>query len=180
MIKEITNKQLGLLGENLVCANLLAHGWDVANLNVSFGNFRNIDLICQNNKNESVTIQVKTLYGNQCAFIGLTSHEAAECNNNNKIVSAWIFVKINTLFPLQADYYILSRNQMIELTYKIHYWYLFEWNRPATQSLKDSPAGIYIWMLQGKDRKSRYADQDFVNPFTPTSFLNKWDNIWLP
>ena len=27
MAKDITNQQLGLLGENLVCANLLAHGW---------------------------------------------------------------------------------------------------------------------------------------------------------
>ena len=47
MKEKITNQQLGLLGENLVSANLLAHGWDVANLNDSFGNFRNIDLMCR-------------------------------------------------------------------------------------------------------------------------------------
>ncbi|MDE5876235.1 MAG: hypothetical protein K2H47_01860 [Muribaculaceae bacterium] len=180
MNKEITNQQLGLLGENLVCANLLAHGWDVANLNVSFGNFRNIDLICQNSENKSVTIQIKTMYKNPSAFIGITSYEAAACKDNDKLVSAWVFVKINTLIPLQVDYYILSRNQMIELTSKLHHWYLFEWNRPVSQSLKDSPANMSIWMLQGRNRQSKYADKEFVNPFNSTSFLNKWDNIWLP
>ena len=180
MAKDITNQQLGLLGENLVCANLLAHGWDVANLNVSFGNFRNIDIICQNKNNESVTIQIKTFYRNQSAFIGLTSFEAAECHKNNKIVSAWVFVKINNLLPLEVDYYILSKSQMIELSSKIHNWYLFEWNRPATDSLKDSPACIYLWMLQGKNRKSKFSDKEFLNPFNPNSFLNNWENIWLP
>lgn len=171
---------MGLLGENLVCANLLAHGWDVANLNVSFGNFKNIDLICQNAANKCVNIQIKTLYDNQSAFIGLTSKEAAECNDNNKIVSAFVFVKINSLIPLQTDCYVLSRNQMIELTSKLHNWYLYEWNRPATKSLEDSPACIEIGVLQGKNKSSRYSDNDFVNPFTHKDFLNAWENIWLP
>ena len=178
--KDISNQQLGLLGENLVCANLLARGWDVANLNTSFNNFRNIDLVCQNNNNECVTIQVKTLYNNQSAFIGLTGKEAAECEDNNKIVSAWVFVKVNSLIPLNVDYYVLSKSQMTKLTSSLHKWYLYEWNRPATKSLEDSPACIYIKHLQGNNQKSRHADNSFVNPFTSTDFLNRWDNIWLP
>lgn len=180
MNEKISNQQLGLLGENLVCANLLAHGWDVANLNVSFGNFRNIDLICQNGANECITIQIKTLYNNQSAFIGLTCLEAAECSKNNKVVCAWVFVKINSLIPLQADYYILSKNQMIELTSKVHNWYLFGWNRPAVESLKKSPAAMHLWMLEGKNKSSKFADKGFINPFNRTNFLNKWENIWLP
>ena len=68
---------------------------------------------------------------------------------------------------------------MIELSSKIHNWYLFEWNRPVTDSLKDSPACIYLWMLQGKNRKSKFSDKEFLNPFNPNSFLNNWGNIWL-
>ena len=136
MEKEISKQQLGLLGENLVSANLLAHEWDVANLNASFGNFRNIDLICQNKNNDSVNIQVKTLYNNQCAFIGLTSKEAVESISNNLIVSAWVFVHIKSFDPLLADYYVLSKGQMITLISKLHQWYLYEWDRPVTDSLE--------------------------------------------
>ena len=180
MDKNISNQQLGLLGENLVAANLLAHGWDAANLNVSFGNFRNIDLICQNKKNECVNIQVKTLFKNQSAFIGITCKESVESVFNNKIVSAWVFVKITNFDPLKADYYVLSRGQMIELISKLHKWYLYEWNRPAVASLENSPAGVHLWMLEGKNRTSKYADSEFVNPLKDVTLLNNWDNIWLP
>lgn len=180
MEEKTTNQQLGLLGENLVSANLLAHGWDVANLNASFGNFRNIDLICQNKNNESVNIQVKTLYNNQSAFIGLTSKEAVESISNNLIVSAWVFVHIKKLDPLQADYYVLSRCQMIELISHLHNWYLYEWNRPATSSLENSPAAVHLWMLKRENRSSRYSKADFINPLKDVRLYNEWSNIWLP
>lgn len=177
---KISNQQLGLLGENLVAANLLAHGWDTANLNVSFGNFRAIDLICQNKKGESVNIQVKTLLKNQSALIGLTCKEAAESIINNKIVSAWVFVKINEIEPLKADYYVLSKAQMIELISKLHQWYLYGWNRPSSGSIENSPAAVHLWMLEGKDRSSKYADYNFINPLKNVTILNNWNNIWLP
>lgn len=180
MEKEITKQQLGLLGENLVSANLLAHGWDVANLNASFGNFKNIDLICQNKDNECVNIQVKTIYNNNSAFIGITSKEAAECEDNNKIVCAWVFVKINSLIPLHVDYYVLSKSQMTKLVSSLHKWYLYGWNRPAKASLENSPAGVHLWMLEGKNRSSKFSDKDFINPLKDIDLLNKWDNIWLP
>lgn len=180
MEKEITNQQLGLMGENLVSANLLAHGWDVANLNASFGNFRNIDLICQNKDNECVNIQVKTIYNNHIAFIGLTSKEAAEACSNNKIVSSWVFVRIKSLDPIIADYYVLSKTQMADLISKLHQWYLYEWKRPVSASLENSPAGIHLWMLDGKNRKSKFADLEFINPLKDVKILNNWDNIWLP
>lgn len=180
MGKEISNQQLGLLGENLVSANLLAHRWDVANLNASFGNFRNIDLICQNQDYLCVNIQVKTIYKNTCAFIGLTSKEAAEAISNNLIVSAWVFVYIKSLDPLLADYYVLSKGQMIKLISKLHQWYLYEWNRPSCDSLEKSPAGVHLWMLQGKNRSSKFSTKDFINPLKDIELLNKWDNIWLP
>lgn len=67
---------------------------------------------------------------------------------------------------------------MIELTSKLHKWYLYDWNRPAVESLKNSPAAIQLWMLQGKNRTSKFANNDFINPFNSTSFLNQWENIW--
>lgn len=180
MKKEISNQQLGLLGENLVAANLLAHRWDAANLNVSFGNFKNIDLICQNENDQCVNIQVKTLFKNQIAFIGLTCKEAVESVSNNLIMSAWVFVQIKSLDPLQAEFYVLSRGQMIDLISKLHKWYLYEWNRPPKNSLEDSPAGVHLWMLEGKNRSSKYSDHDFINPLRDVKLLNNWNNIWLP
>ena len=180
MEKENSNQQLGLLGENLVSANLLARGWDVANLNASFGNFKNIDLICQNKDNECVNIQVKTLHNNNCAFIGLTSKEAVESISNNLIVSAWVVVHIKSLDPLRANYYVLSKGQMIKLVSKLHQWYLYEWNRPAKASLENSPAGVHLWMLECKNRSSKFSDKDFINPLKDVTLLNNWDNIWLP
>lgn len=175
--KKISNQQLGLLGENLVMANLLAHGWEAANLNISFGNFRNIDIYCQNKENQNVVIQVKTLYKNQSAFIGLTSKEAAETKDNCLIIGPWVFVKVKSLHPLDVEYYILSKNQMIELISSLHQWYLYQWERNATVKLEESPAAMQLWMLNGENRKSKYSQETYINPFKKEDFMN-WDNIW--
>ena len=69
---------------------------------------------------------------------------------------------------------------MIRLISKLHQWYLYEWNRSAKASLENSPAGVHLWMLEGKNRSSKFSDKDFINPLKDIELLNKWDNIWLP
>ena len=50
------------IGENLVSAQLMAHGWPTVNINHSINNFKGTDLYCQHELDSTkiIGIQVKT------------------------------------------------------------------------------------------------------------------------
>lgn len=178
---EISNQMLCSIGEGLVSAQLLAHGWPTANLNNTIQNFKGIDLFCQKGSTSpSVTgIQVKTTMKD--GFLtGFSVGDAADLDILNKrIIGPWVFVHIKSLIPLTADYYILTRSQVIDLLYKSDYWYLYERDRQVTDSLKKSPAAIKLSWLKGAGSTSKKAQTPFINPYPNNIFLNNWENIWL-
>ena len=182
MNNQISNQMLCAIGENLVSANLTAHGWPSANVNHSIKNFQGIDILCQRglDSTEVVRIQVKTSIKNSF-LVGLTCGEAVDIETlKAKITGPWIFVHIKSLIPLEATYYVLPRQAVIDLLYYGHDWYLNQWNRPATETLKKSPAAISLKWLKGENDKSNKSSIQFLNPYPGDIFRtgSAWDNIW--
>lgn len=185
MNKELTKQMKCAIGEQLVAANLNAHGWPTVNVNSTINNFKGIDLFCQNgiDSEEVIGIQVKTTFQGENAniSIGMNNKQATDIKYlKDNIKTPWVFVHVKQLIPLYADFYILTAKQMIDLVYGLHQWYLYGWERrPCTPSLEKSMAGIRISHLKGKQDESRYSDTCFNNPMKGISTLSKWDNIWV-
>lgn len=186
----LTNQMKCAIGEQLVCAHLIAHGWPTVNVNSTIDNFKGIDLLCQhgidppiNKEDEKFKgIQVKTtLQGiNSGISIGMNCKQAADIEYLRKsIMGPWVFVHIKELEPLSVNFYVLTRKQMIDLVYGLHHWYLYGWERrPCTESLENSVACIRISHILGKEDVSRFSDTHFNNPLKCVSTLNNWNNIW--
>lgn len=173
------------IGEQLVSANLIAHGWPTVNVNSTIDNFKGIDLFCQHRlgSNEVVGIQVKTTFQgiNANITVGMTDKQAADLDYLKKtITTPWVFVHVKELVPLKADCYILTAKQLIDTLYELHKWYLYGWERrPCTESLENAPAGIRISHILGKEDTSRYSDTCFKNPMKGVTTKDNWDNIWV-
>jgi len=180
---KISHQMLCAIGENLVSAHLMAQGWPTSNVNHSINNFKGIDLYCQKGIdaiNKIIGIQVKTSIKGGFP-VGITNAQAADLDFlQTNIVCPWVFVHIKTLRPLDADYYVLPRQAVIDILYKGHDWYLNQWNRPATDSLKKSPAVMQLRWLQGNDDSSNKSAVKFVNPYPGDIFRGAtvWSNIW--
>ena len=182
---KLTNQMKCAIGEQLVSAHLIAHGWPTVNVNSSINNFKGIDLYCQNGIDSSdvACIQVKTTFQgiNSGISVGMNCKQAADLEYLNKTISgSWVFVHIKDLESLSEDFYVLTKRQMIDLVYGLHNWYLYGWERrPCTESLEKSVACIRIEHILGKPVKSRFSDTYFDNPMKGVSTLNNWDNIWV-
>lgn len=141
------------IGENLVSAHLMAHDWSTSNANNSIRNFKGIDLFCQHgiDSDEIIGVQVKASMASSF-LIGINCKDASDKTVlDQKIIGPWIFVKIKSLSPLLADFYVLSRMQMIELLSSTHDWYLNRWKRIPSKKLEDAPAALKISWLEGYD-----------------------------
>ncbi|MBR6659313.1 MAG: hypothetical protein IKL19_04470 [Paludibacteraceae bacterium] len=57
---KLTNKQKGVIGETAVVLELLKRGFDVININNSYQNYENADLICMNPNNGNPTLIYKS------------------------------------------------------------------------------------------------------------------------
>lgn len=182
---KLTNQMKCAIGEQLVSAHLIAHGWPTVIVNSSINNFKGIDLYCQHgiDSTEVAQIQVKTTAQNVNSGIsvGMNCKQAADLGYLKKTIKGpWVFVHINELLTLDVDFYVLTAEQMINLTYGLHHWYLYGWEgRPCTESLEKSMACIRIEHILGKMDKSRFSYTHFDNPMNrEPSTLNNWGNIW--
>lgn len=190
MAIKLTRQMKCAIGEQLVCARLIAHGWPTVNVNSTIDNFKGIDLLCQhglepNNYPENerfAGIQVKTSFQGvkSSISIGMNCKQAVDLEYLNKnITGPWVFVHVKDTESLDVDYYILTKKQMIDLVSGLHQWYLYGWERrPCKESLENAMAGISINHIQGHKDVSRFSDTCFDNPMIKDSTLNNWDNIW--
>ena len=177
-----SNQMLGAIGENLTCVMLMAHGWPTANVNQSINNFKGIDLFCQKgvDSEQVIGIQVKTS-AKSSFLLGFSCEEAADRDFLERhIIGPWVFVHITSLVPLEADYYVVPREALIDMLYCSHQWYLYQWDRPATPSLRQSVAAIKVCWLRGDDGKSSKSQIPFVNPYPGDIFRqpDSLDKIW--
>ena len=149
---EITNKQKGELGENLVAMALMNMGWDVININAVYRNYKNADLICMNaNNGKSVMIQVKTGTTHNILTGFISELDGTIPNLETSVIGPWVFVYMPDDKLSNVEFYVLTREEVIELISSSNKWYVTEWNR----ELKSKPIiGVEVDWLQGKSSKA--------------------------
>lgn len=159
---EITNKQKGELGENLVVMALMNMGWDVININTVYRNYKNADLICMNaNNGKSVMIQVKTGTTHNILTGFISELDGTIPNLETSVIGPWVFVYMPDDKLSNVEFYVLTGEEVIELISSSNKWYVTEWNR----KLKSKPIiGVEVDWLQGKSSKASKTDANKQHP----------------
>ena len=149
---KLTNQQKGVIGETAVVLELLKRGFDVININNSYLNYKDADLICMNaNNGKSVMIQVKTGTTHNI-LTGFTSEFDGTIQKlEESIIGPWVFVYMPDDKMSNMEFYILTREEAIELISSSNKWYATEYYRKLK---KKYPVGIEIEWLKGKSSKA--------------------------
>ena len=169
---------IGRIGEKAAELELLKLGFDVINLNDFRNNYENADLIFMNPATgKSVMIQVKT-GTTKNIMTGFTSElDGTIPDLEQKVIGPWIFIRTDDKVSYM-DYYILSKEETVELIETSNDWYVNKWNR----KLSSKPiVGIDIPWLQGlktEASKPQAVKQypEYVSSLKETSY-NKWEKI---
>lgn len=149
---ETTNKQKGEIGEALVSMALTNMGLDVININMVYRNYKNADLICMNaNNGKCVMIQVKTGTTHNI-LTGFSSElDGSIPNLATSVIGPWVFVYMPDDKLSNVEFYILTREEAIELISSSNKWYVTEWER----RLNSKPmVGIEVDWLKGNPSKA--------------------------
>ena len=169
---KLTNKQIGVIGETAVVLELLKRGFDVININNSYLNYKNADLICMNpNNGKSVMVQVKAgttqniLTGFNSEFDG-TIQKLEE-----SIIGPWVFVYMPDDKMSNMEFYILTREEVIELISSSNKWYATEYYRKLE---KKYPVGVYVDWLEGGSSKATKLHPEYKSTLHQTSKDNWW------
>ncbi len=149
---ELTQEQKGKIGETAVMLELLKKGFNVININNSYPNYKNADLICMNaNNGKSVMIQVKTGTTHNI-LTGFTSELDGTIQKlEESIIGPWVFVYMPDNKMSNMEFYILTREEVIELISSSNKWYATEYYRKLK---KKYPVGVYVDWLEGGSSKA--------------------------
>ena len=169
---KLTNKQKGELGEILVSMELMNMGLDVVNINTVYRNYKNADLICMNaNNGKSVMIQVKT-GTTQNILTGFISDDKGSIPKlEEKIIGPWVFVYMPDDKMSNMEFYILTREEVIELISSSNKWYATEYYRKLK---KKYPVGVYVDWLEGGLSKATKLHPEYKSTLRQTSKDNWW------
>ena len=169
---ELTQEQKGKIGETAVMLELLKKGFNVININNSYPNYKNADLICMNaNNGKSVMIQVKT-GTTQNIHTGFTSDvEGSIPKLEEKIIGPWVFVYMPDDKMSNMEFYILTREEVIELISSSNKWYATEYYRKLK---KKYPVGVYVDWLEGGLSKATKLHPEYKSTLRQTSKDNWW------
>lgn len=181
----MTNSQKGTIGETIVALELINHGWDVININTVYRNYKNADLICMNAVNgKSTMVQVKTGTTHNI-LTGFTSElDGTIPNIEESVIGPWVFVYMPDDNLSNMEFYILTREEVIQLITTSNKWYVTEWNR----ELKSKPMiGVEVEWLKGHNQPGKstqaFSYPEYKNPLGPPSqngpeiSKNRWDKI---
>ena len=174
---KLTNKQKGELGETLVSMALMNMGLDVININTVYTNYKNADLICMNaNNGKSVMIQVKTGTTHNILTGFISELDGSIPNLETSVIGPWVFVYMPDDKILNTEFYILTREEVIELISSSNKWYVTEWNR----KLKSKPIiGVEVDWLKGESSKAskenaKKQHSEYKSTLCQTSNDNWW------
>ncbi len=176
---EMNYSQKGILGETIVALELMNQGWDVININTVYRNYKNADLICMNaNNGKSVMIQVKTGTTHNI-LTGFTSElDGTIPNIETSVIGPWVFVYMPDNNLSNMEFFILTKEEVIELVTTSNNWYVNEWNR----QLKSKPMiGVEVDWLRGNPSKAsklnaKKQHPEYKSTLSQTS-QNKWEKI---
>lgn len=176
---EMDNSQKGILGETIVALELMKKGLDVININTVYRNYKNADLICMNaNNGKSVMIQVKTGTTHNI-LTGFTSElDGTIPNIEASVIGPWVFVYMPDDTLSNMEFYVLTKEEVIELISSSNKWYVTEWNR----ELKSKPmVGVELDWLKGNSSKASNPNAkkqrpEYKSTLSETS-RDKWEKI---
>ena len=171
---KLTNQQKGAIGETAVVLELLKRGFDVININNSYLNHKDADLICMNpNNGKSVMVQVKT-GTTQNIHTGFTSDVKGSIPKlEEKIIGPWVFVYMPDDKMSNMEFYILTREEVIELISSSNKWYATEYHRELK---KKYPVGVYVDWLEGGLTKATKLHPEYKSTLRQPSKGN-WRKI---
>ncbi|WP_337625795.1 hypothetical protein [Phocaeicola sp.] len=172
-------KQLGDIGESIVQTKLMQLGLNVINANTIKYNYEAIDLICTYPETgQTIGIQVKTCRENNFP-IGITLGNCIKTNLQKQIHGPWIFVyTAGEGLEMTFRFFILSRQEMIDLANKSNDWYVNQW-KPAFRRHSvnlNNACSIKLRWLEGHSEDENEKHQAFINPLTQST-ENKWNKI---
>ena len=149
MKKNIEKHLIGLIGEYFVAGMMSLKGW-VASLTLK--NYPSVDIFGLDPETEkTINIQVKTTKNVKSYQIGVMRSQRPEIDNIITCPFVFVYIDKNN----NIDYYILSRNQLIDLIIMTDDEY---YNRPRKEPLKDYPIAINL--------------KDMIE------YKDKWQNLW--
>jgi hypothetical protein len=179
------NTRICAIGETAVALELLKKGFDVININSSFQNYKNADLVCMNPETgKSVMIQVKTGTTHNI-LTGFTSElDGTIPNIDTSIIGPWVFVYIPKENYSEMKFYILSKDEVKKLIVSSNLWYVKDWNRTLTCK---PIVGVFTEWLEGKNQPGKsslkYTYPEYQNPLASQSqnglkiAEERWDKI---
>ena len=169
---KLSNKQKGELGEILVSMELMNMGLDVVNINTVYRNYKNADLICMNaNNGKSVMIQVKTGTTHNILTGFISELDGTVPNLETSIIGPWVFVYMPDDKISNMEFYILTKEETIELIKTSCDWYANAYNR----ELKSKPmVGVEVKWLKGGSSNATKLHPEYKSTLHQTSKDNWW------
>lgn len=174
---ELTQEQKGKIGETAVMLELLKKGFNVININNSYPNYKNADLICMNaNNGKSVMIQVKTGTTHNI-LTGFTSELDGTIQKlEESIIGPWVFVYMPDDKMSNMEFYILTKEEVIKLISSSNKWYVTEWKRKLTSKPR---VGVEVDWLKGESSKASKENAKKQHPeYKSTLRQTSKDNWW--
>lgn len=173
MTTKLSKNQKGAIGEHLVAAKLLEQGFDVFMANMSINNSKAYDILAVIPDN-LITHFIQVKFNSTKFFnAGMTIEQCLDYDYlSQRIVGPWIFVDGSQ--KDKYDFYILTRQEVIDLLYQAHDWYCNHFYRTKDISSK-SPAGFKLKWLQGLSEDATNNHEKFVNSIANAK--DRWDKI---
>ena len=169
---KLTNKQIGVIGETAVVLELLKRGFDVININNSYLNYKNADLICMNpNNGKSVMIQVKSGTTHNILTGYISEVDGTIPNLETSVIGPWVFVYMPDDKMSNMEFYILTREEVIELISSSNKWYATEYYRKLE---KKYPVGVYVDWLEGGSSNATKLHPEYKSTLHQPSKDNWW------
>ena len=147
-------------------------GLDVVNINTVYRNYKNADLICMNaNNGKSVMIQVKSGTTHNILTGYISEVDGRIPNLETSVIGPWVFVYMPDDKMSNMEFYILTREEVIELISSSNKWYATEYDRELK---KKYPVGIEIEWLKGGASKATKLHPEYKSTLHQPSKDNWW------
>lgn len=169
---------LAAIGENMVVVRLLQMGIDAINANNIHTNYARVDILCPTDTGFT-QVQVKTSDEKNPNFpTGLSIEQALDRANIEKaVIGPWVFVHTEgSGHQMKFDFYVLSREETIELIYQGNRWYVEDYHR--NNSIKmTSLVGVKLSWIKGIGEDKTSCREAFVSPIPPSTAKDAWHKI---